>query len=118
MKKADYKTVDEYLENFPVKIRKLLQAVRRTIRRAAPKAAEKIAYRIPTFFLNGNLVHFAAFSDHISFFPTSSGVSAFKKELKGYKTAKGTIQFPLNKPLPLSLVSKIVKFRVKENLTK
>ncbi len=116
MKKSGYRTIDEYLDSFPPKVKKLLQAVRRTIHKAAPEATEKISYQIPTFYLNRNLVHFAAFSDHISFFPTSSGIAAFKKELKNYKTAKGTVQFPLDKPLPLALIARIVKFRVKENM--
>jgi uncharacterized protein YdhG (YjbR/CyaY superfamily) len=82
----------------------------------APQAKEKIAYRIPTFVLNGNLVHFAAFKSHISFFPTSSGIKAFNKELSKYKTSAGTVKFPLDEPIPFVLIGKIVKFRVKENL--
>lgn len=96
----------------------MLEKLRQTIRTAAPDATEKISYRIPTFYLNGNLVHFAAFKHHIGFYPTSSGVSAFQDELSKYKTSKGAIQFPLDKPLPLELVKKIVGFRVTENLKK
>ena len=94
----------------------MLRELRKTIKAAAPDAEEKISYQIPTFYLKGNLVHFGAFKDHISFFPTSSGTQAFKKELSVYKGAKGTVQFPLDKPMPLKLVSRIVKFRVAENL--
>jgi uncharacterized protein YdhG (YjbR/CyaY superfamily) len=94
----------------------MLEKLRQTIRTAAPDATEKISYRIPTFYLNGNLVHFAAFKHHIGFYPTSNGVSAFQDELSKYKTSKGAIQFPLDKPLPLELVKKIVGFRVTENL--
>jgi uncharacterized protein YdhG (YjbR/CyaY superfamily) len=108
-------TIDEYIAQYPEEIRDLLQKLRQTIRESAPEAREAISYRIPTFKLNGNLVHFAAFRDHISLFPTSSGVDAFREELSGYKISKGTIQFPLDKPIPFDLVRKIVKFRVREN---
>ncbi|HUI00879.1 MAG TPA: DUF1801 domain-containing protein [Nitrososphaerales archaeon] len=110
--------VDAYIAAFPKEVQTLLTQMRRTIRSAAPEAREAISYRIPTFKLNGNLVHFAAFKDHIGFFPTSSGVSAFRKDLTRYKTARGTIQFPLDQPLPLDLVKKITLFRVKENTGK
>lgn len=109
-------SVDEYIAACPKDVQKMLRELRKTIKAAAPEASEKISYQIPTFYLKGNLVHFGAFKDHISFFPTSSGIEAFKKELSIYKGAKGTAQFPLDKPLPLKLVSKIVKFRVAENL--
>ncbi|MBA2421832.1 MAG: DUF1801 domain-containing protein, partial [Chitinophagales bacterium] len=88
------------------------------IRKAAPKAEETINYAMPTFTLNGNLVHFAAYKNHIGFYPTPSGIDAFKKELSLYKGAKGSVQFPIDKPLPWALITKIVKFRVKENLEK
>jgi len=117
-KTKQIQTIDEYIAQFPGRIQNLLQKIRRTIRESAPEAQEAISYRIPTFKLNGNLVHFAAFKDHISFFPTSSGIVAFKKELSGYKTSKGTIHFPLDRPIPFDLVRKIVKFRVQENLRK
>jgi uncharacterized protein YdhG (YjbR/CyaY superfamily) len=117
-RKEPIKTIDEYITQFPREIQDLLQAVRRTIKESAPQAQETISYRIPTFKLNGNLVHFAAFKDHIGFFPTSSAIVAFKEELSGYKISKGTIQFPLDKPIPLDLVRKIVIFRVQENLGK
>ena len=109
-------TIDDYIAQFPRDIQEKLQELRQAIREAAPKATETIRYQIPTFQLKGNLVHFAAFKGHLSFFPTSSGVAAFEKELSGYKTSKGTIQFPLDKPIPLDLVRKIVAFRVRENL--
>jgi len=109
-------SIDEYIAACPKDVQKMLKDLRKTIKAAAPDATEKISYQIPTFYLKGNLVHFAAFKDHISFFPTSSGITAFKKELSVYKGAKGTVQFPLDKPLPLKLVSRIVKFRVAENL--
>jgi uncharacterized protein YdhG (YjbR/CyaY superfamily) len=114
--KASPKTIDEYLAACPEEIRKKLEGLRRTISASAPGAEEKISYQIPTFYLKGNLVHFAAFKDHISFFPTSSGIQVFKKELSIYKGAKGTVRFPLDKPLPLELIARIVKFRVAENL--
>ena len=116
MKKEQIRTIDEYIATFPESIREILQKIRHAIRESAPQAQEAISYRIPTFKLNGNLVHFAAFKDHIGFFPTSSGVEAFKEELSGYDTSKGTIRFPLDKPIPLDLIRKIVKSRVKENL--
>jgi len=95
-----------------------LEELRATIRKAAPEAEETINYAIPTFTLNGNLVHFAAAKNHIGFYPAPSGIEAFKEELSVYEGAKGSVKFPLDKPLPLSLVSKIVKFRVKENVEK
>lgn len=111
-------SIDEYIAACPKDVRKMLKELRKTIHAAAPEATEKISYQIPTFYLEGNLVHFAAFKDHISFFPTSSGIEAFKKELSVYKGAKGTVQFPLDQPLPLTLIGQIVKFRVKENLAR
>lgn len=111
-------TIDEYIAAFPPKVQSILEKMRQTIRKAAPDATEKISYRMPTFYLNGNLVHFAAFDHHIGLYPTSSGVSAFRDELTGYKTSKGAIQFPLDEPLPLGLVKKIVAFRVTENIGK
>jgi uncharacterized protein YdhG (YjbR/CyaY superfamily) len=96
----------------------LLAELRTTIKASAPEAIEKISYQIPTFYLNGNFVHFAGFKNHIGFYPTSSGIEAFKRELAIYPGAKGTVRFPLNQPLPLDLISKIVKFRVAENLRK
>lgn len=111
-------TIDEYIETFPIDVQKILQSVRKTIKNSAPKAEEAISYGIPTFKLNGNLVHFAAYQNHIGFYPASSGVRTFAKELTAYKTSKGTIQFPIDQPMPLALIRKIVKFRVKENAEK
>ncbi len=110
-----YTNIDEYITMFPDEIQDKLQAIRRVIREAAPDATEKISYQIPTFYLNGNLVHFAGFKDHISFFPTGEGVEAFKDELKDYKISKGTIQIPLDQPLPLDLIRRITEHRVAMN---
>jgi uncharacterized protein YdhG (YjbR/CyaY superfamily) len=115
---TQFKTIDEYINSFPDNIQLILETMRQTIRKAAPEAIEVISYRMPGFKLNGSLVWFAAFKNHIGFFPTSSGVEAFKIELSSYKTSKGAIQFPLDKPIPYDLVEKIVIFRVKENLAK
>jgi uncharacterized protein YdhG (YjbR/CyaY superfamily) len=112
------KNIDEYVARCPKEVQRLLVQMRRTIRRAAPQAKEKISYGIPTFFWNGNLVHFAAFKTHIGFYPTSSGIAAFRQELSAYKSSKGAVQFPMDKPLPLHLVSRIVSFRLNEQLTK
>jgi uncharacterized protein YdhG (YjbR/CyaY superfamily) len=110
------KDIDEYIARFPRDVQKLLQQVRATIREAAPDAEEAIAYQMPTFRLEGNLVHFAAFKKHIGFYPTSSGIEKFEDELSAYKGAKGSVQFPLGRPIPLDLIGRIVAFRVKENL--
>ncbi len=109
-------SIDEYIANSPKEVQKKLKDMRATIKAAAPDATEKISYQMPTFYLEGNLVHFAALKNHIGFYPTPSGVQAFIKETAKYASTKGAIQFPLDEPLPLKLVSKIVKFRVKENL--
>jgi uncharacterized protein YdhG (YjbR/CyaY superfamily) len=116
--KASFHTIDEYIATFPPEIQKLLQAMRETIQAAAPEATEKISYQMPTFYLNGNLVHFAAFKNHIGFYPAPRGIEAFREELSVYKGAKGSVQFPFDQPLPLELVSRIVKFRVAEALKK
>jgi len=118
MKRIPAKNIDEYISVFPADVQKRMQELRATIAKAAPQADETINYAIPTFQLNGNLVHFAGYKGHIGFYPAASGIAAFKKELAAYEGAKGSVQFPLDKPLPLSLVTKIVKFRVKENLEK
>lgn len=109
---------DDYLEHFPKDAQQRLQRMRLTIKKAAPQAKEKISYGIPAFTLNGMLVWFAAFKNHIGFYPRTSAIAAFKKELSAYKGAKGSVQFPFNKPLPISLIERMVKFRVKENLSK
>ena len=111
-------TIDEYIAGFPPEIQLMLEQIRNTIKSAAPGATEKISYQMPTFFLKGNLVHFAAFQNHIGFYPVPSGIEAFREELSAYKGGKGSVQFPLDKPLPLDLVARIVSFRVKENLAK
>lgn len=119
MQRIPAKDIDEYIAAFEGDVQANLVKLRATIKKAAPKAEEKMSYAIPTFFLGGkNLVHFAAFDKHIGFYPTPSGVAAFAKELKPYPTSKGAVQFPLDKPLPLTLITKIVKFRVLENLQK
>jgi len=114
--KTGFISIDNYIATFPEEIQKKLQELRATIKASAPGAEEKISYQIPTFALKGNLVHFAAYKNHIGFYPTSSGIQAFKNELSIYEGAKGTVRFPIDKPLPLELISKIVKFRVAENL--
>jgi uncharacterized protein YdhG (YjbR/CyaY superfamily) len=116
--KTPYKTIDQYIETFPEDIQDILQKIRQTIQRAAAEATEAISYQMPTFKLNGNLVHFAAFKNHIGFYPIPSGIEAFKDELLPYIAGKGSIRFPLDKPIPYDLVKRIVEFRVKENLAK
>jgi len=111
--KNKFNTIDEYISTFPDDIQNILQKIRQTIKEAAPDAEEAISYQIPTFKLNGNLVHFAAFKNHVGFYPAPSGQKAFQKELSVYKRGKGSVQFPLDKPIPLSLIKKIVKYRVK-----
>jgi uncharacterized protein YdhG (YjbR/CyaY superfamily) len=109
--------IDRYIERFPPQVQALLKKMRATVRKAAPRAAEKIAYGVPTYVLNGNLVHFAAFRKHIGFYPGPAGIEAFRKDIeKKYKWAKGSVQFPFDEPLPLALVTRITKFRVKQNL--
>ena len=112
------KTIDEYIAAFPKDVQAILEKVRATIRKAAPKAEETINYGIPTFTLNGNLVHFAAFKKHIGFYPTPSGIEKYKVELSGYEGAKGSVQFPLDKPIPYELISRITTFRVAQNMEK
>ena len=109
-------TIDEYIARYPVSTREMLEQLRAIIRKAAPQANEVISYQMPAYKLNGMLVWFGAHSKHIGFYPRASGIAAFKKELAGYTTSKGAVQFPLDKPLPSVLITKIVKFRVSENL--
>ena len=111
-------TIDEYILSFPEETQVLLQQMRMIIKKAAPQAVEVISYSMPAFKLNGMLVWFAAHTNHIGFYPRASAIVVFAKDLAVYKTAKGSIQFPFNKPLPLTLITKIVKFRVDENLQK
>ena len=113
-----FKDTDEYISVFPETTQKILQQVRNTIKKAAPKAAEVISYNMPAFKQNTVLVYFAGYKKHIGFYPTSSGIAAFKQEFSNYKWSKGAVQFPIDKPLPISLITRIVKFRVKENLEK
>jgi uncharacterized protein YdhG (YjbR/CyaY superfamily) len=118
MKPNGFKSIDEYIATFPLDIQTLLQQLRAVIHEAAPEAEETISYQMPAFRQNGVLVYFAAFKNHIGFFPTAAGIEAFKDKLSGYKTSKGTIQFPLDQPLPLDLIKEIVRARVKENKEK
>lgn len=111
-------TIDEYISEFPDNIQKILKKIRSIIKKNAKGSSEAIKYGMPTFVLNGNLVHFAAFKNHIGFYPTPSAVSHFSKELKDYKAAKGSIQFPLEKNIPYGLIERIVIFRVRENIKK
>ena len=115
MAENTFTTIDEYIALFPADVQDRLQAMRSAILEAAPEAAEKISYQMPTFHQQGNLVHFAAFKNHIGFFPGPSGVEAFADKLTAYKTSKGTIQFPFSGPLPLELVKEITRWRVEEN---
>jgi uncharacterized protein YdhG (YjbR/CyaY superfamily) len=110
--------IDEYIAGFPNEVREILEKVRMTIRQAAPEAEETIKYQMPTFTLKGNLVHFAAFKKHIGFYPVPTGIEKFKNVLSSYEGGKGSVQFPLDKPIPYDLISKIVKFRVEENMKK
>ncbi|CAG0974563.1 hypothetical protein ANRL3_01723 [Anaerolineae bacterium] len=115
--KSDFDSIDEYIATFPKEIQKILEELRATIKAAAPDAEEKITYQMPTFDLNGrHLVHFSVWKNHIGLYPIPAGNEAFKKEISRYKGAKSSLNFPIDKPLPLKLISKIVKFRVAENL--
>lgn len=113
-----FSTIDEYINDFPDDIKEKLTLIRNTIKELVPEAEEAIAYQIPTFRLNGNLVHFAGYKKHIGFYPTPSAIVKFEKELTSYEKAKGSIKFPLNVPLPIDLITEMVKFRVQENLEK
>ncbi len=117
-RKTGFTSIDEYIAQCPKQVQKTLQELRATIRAAAPDAEEKISYQMPAFAQNGNLVYFAALKNHIGFYPTPSGITAFEKELAGYKSTKGALNFPLDEPLPLKLIRKIVQYRVAENLKK
>lgn len=117
-KQKIYKTIDEYIDSFPKDVQKKLKEIRRLVKKQSPLAQEKISYQMPTFVLNGNLLHFAAYSKHIGFYPTPSGIKAFSKELSKYKNSKGAVQFPITEELPIKLIKKIIKYRVKENSKK
>lgn len=114
--KIAFRTIDEYIAMFPEDIQVTLQALRATIRAAAPDAVERISYQMPTFAQEGNLVHFAVLKNHIGFYPTSSGIAAFEQELSRYEGTKGAVRFPKDQPLPMDLISRIVRFRLSENL--
>jgi uncharacterized protein YdhG (YjbR/CyaY superfamily) len=111
-------TIDEYIAGFPKEVQLILQKIRETIKKAAPGAVEAISYQMPTFKLNGNLVHFAGYQRHIGFYPVPTGIEQFKAELSVYKQGKGSVQFPLDQPIPYDLIGRIVKFRVEENVRK
>ena len=111
-------TIDQYIAGYPKEVQKLLQQVRETIKKVVPDAEEAISYGIPTFKLNGNLVHFGGFKQHIGFYPGAGGIKAFEKELSAYKGAKGSVQFPIDQPMPLDIITAITKFRVAQNLAK
>lgn len=113
-----FNTIDEYIDSFPTEVQSLLRVVRRTIKESAPEATEKISYGMPTFYLNGNLIHFAAHKTHIGLYPGSAPISVFSKDLEPYETSKGTVKLPFDKPLPLALISKIVHYCVKEHLAR
>jgi uncharacterized protein YdhG (YjbR/CyaY superfamily) len=112
--RTEFDTIDSYIGSFPEDVQAILQKVRETIRAAAPDAVEAIKYAIPTFVWNGNLIHFAGYQNHIGVYPAPVGIEAFKEELAGYKTGKGSIQFPLNKPIPYDLIRRITEFRIAE----
>jgi uncharacterized protein YdhG (YjbR/CyaY superfamily) len=110
-----YDSIDEYISCFPAETRRLLEEVRAIIKATAPDAVEKISYQMPTFYLNGNLIHFAAFKNHIGLYPTPNGIEEFQEELKAYKSGKGSVQLPIDQPLPLDLIRRIVEYRVVQN---
>jgi uncharacterized protein YdhG (YjbR/CyaY superfamily) len=119
MDKTNFRSVDEYIKTFPKDVQSILEKMRQTVKRAAPGVVEAISYQMPTFKLNGKaLVYFAAFKSHIGFYPIPSGVEAFKKELSPYKKGKGSVQFPMDQPMPYDLVRRIVRFRAKQLLKK
>ena len=113
-----YQSIDEYIQSFPEHAQAKLKQLRSLIREIAPEAQEKISYQMPAFYLDGNLVYFAAFSRHIGFYPTSSGIANFRSELSKYKSSKGAVQFPIEEPLPVELIKRIVRFRVQESSKK
>lgn len=117
-RKNGYKTIDEYITLYPPEIQEILNSMRKVIKECAPLAEEKISYQMPAFAQHGILVYFAACKNHIGFYPTASGIEAFNEELSEYKKSKGAVQFPINKPIPFELVSRIVRYRVAENLKK
>ena len=117
-KRSTADSIDEYVAGFPPATQRVLEELRAIVKAAAPEATEVISYAIPTFDLNGHLVHFAGYAKHVGFYPTQSGIEAFKEELRPYKTGKGSVQFPFGRPLPADLIRRIVRFRVDENTGK
>jgi uncharacterized protein YdhG (YjbR/CyaY superfamily) len=113
--KHTYRTIDEYIQSFPEPIQAKLERLRSLIKKIIPEAREKISYGMPTFYLNGNLVHFAAYSKHIGFYPTPSGITSFENELSKFKYSKGAVRFPIDEPLPIELIGRIIRFRAEEN---
>jgi uncharacterized protein YdhG (YjbR/CyaY superfamily) len=118
MEQSNPAAIDEYIAGFPADIQEILERIRQVVREEAPQAEETISYHMPTFRLHGNLVHFAAFTNHIGFYPVPTGIEAFKDELSAYKQGKGSVQFPLDQPIPYDLIRRVVQFRVRENLEK
>lgn len=116
-KNPSFQTIDEYIAQYPENIQQILQKIRSVIKEAAPEASEKISYQMPTFYLNGNLVHFAAFKSHIGFYPVPTGIEKFQAELSQYKRGKGSVQFPLEETIPYDLIRRITLYRVEENTT-
>jgi len=116
--RPDFNTIDEYIATFPLEVQKILNSLRQTVFADEPAATEKISYQMPTFYLHGNLVHFAAYKNHIGFYPAPTGIEQFARELSRYEGSKGAIRFPIDQPLPLDLIARIVKYRVGENLAK
>ncbi len=114
--KKVFKSFDEYISQFSPEVREILLSIRKVIKEAAPQAEERMSWQMPTFVLHGNLVHFAAHKNHIGFYPGASGIQAFKDRFTGYKSSKGAVQFPIEKPMPYELIREIVRFRVNENL--
>lgn len=114
--KIGFKTIDEYILQFPPEVQEILMSLRKVIKESAPDAEEKISWQMPTFALHGNLVHFAAYKKHIGLYPGASGIDTFKNEFSEYKWSKGAVQFPIEKPMPYELIRRIVKFRVAENI--
>jgi len=118
MEKTELKTIDEYIALFPIKTQEMLQQIRKSIQNAAPDAVEVLSYKMPAFKQNKVLVYFAAYEKHIGFYPTGDGIEAFKAEFSDFKWSKGAVQFPLNEPLPLDLITRITKFKAEKDLEK
>jgi len=117
-KKSAFTSIDDYIATFPPPTQVILQQIRAALRQALPDATEKISYQMPTFYLNGNVVHFAAWKDHIGFYPAPNGLAQFEPELAAYNRSKGSVHFPLDQPLPIDLIQRIARFRAEENRQK